>query len=168
MPATSHDPLPIAIFEKEHRFYYMVKELSILEIGVDLLKTYEKANRKKNQIVNQYKTANLELLIPSENILRPAKKKPWQTPLNLLILCLFLSVPMMTALRPLTRLMNKVSNLLELKPTDLIVKIGNRLEKMPEIEKNELKHAIHLMAREFREFTNLNEEIPSEIVSGPE
>lgn len=154
----SEDTFPTIVFQKDHQFYCAIKELSILECGADLLQTYEAAQRKKIGILKQYAQANLEPILIQGRNEWPSKRRFWNRSLNFATICFFLMIPTMTLLQPITRILNRIESFTELKPSEMIVKLSDRVEKMEENEKIALRNSIHLLLEEFQTPSEQNSE----------
>lgn len=139
-----NEPYPILVLEHANGFHCIVKELSIIESGQDLIKTYEKAQAKKKSILADFKQAGLEgMLVP-----KPEKKKKMGLSLNFVLLALFLMVPLTSLTLPATRILKKACKIFE-QPLELVMDLGKRVEEMPNEKKKELKHSIQTLIAQF-------------------
>lgn len=151
---------PILIVKADGKVYAIIKELSIIESGQDVLQVFEKAEKRKNELLSQFHEAHLEgFLAPSLTTekVKVSKRFSWFSLLNGAVIAIILTIPILAITQPLSGLITKVSHLIgrvsETPPIDQIVAIQHRIQNMPAARKQELKEALHVIVSEAAPFT---------------
>ena len=142
---------PVTVFEKDHLYYCIIKELSILEKGENLHQVYEAVQRKKQETLKQFKQANLSDFWSPSKETRTSKKRWANFSLNFLLLSLFLVVPVVSLTRPLSVVLSRLAGVLQLKPMEFVIHVNEHLEQMPAEKKMEFKKALHSLLVQFDE-----------------
>jgi hypothetical protein len=146
----SLDPFPIIVQEKEGCFVCLVENLSISETNGSLIEAYKRASQRKEEILHQFQASHLTPPIRS--------KVPSRT-VNLFLMGLFCLVPVMTALYPISRLLQKCSYLLTLTPSEWATKLSHQIEGMAPEKKQEFSQAVHIMLEEAHKLLGENERL---------
>lgn len=153
---------PVLILKKGSRYIGVIKEMALLEEGDTPSDAYEKVWAKRTSLLEKYSASNLDFLLDKETSV-PQKPRPYS--LNLIVVCLFLTIPILSIMHPLTSLLisskQAIQRGLALSPDAFVIKLGRKIQNTPEEKKREIREALQIIAAELETYKPRHSEPPS-------
>jgi len=148
------DLFPIQIIERNGRYYGLVQELSILENGEDIKQVYEKVKLKREEVIQEFEKVNIPLIKPVD---KEKEGRRWFSfSLNSFIVACILLVPIASLTQPLSVILSRIANVLQLKPMEFVINLNEHLEQIPREKKMEFKRALENLTAQFDEFSKVD------------